>query len=74
MTLYDTLFPSMRPSVYVISDSEMKRFKEKQARQEIAELERLIDGHRSSISRLEETIALLRADCPQLETDTSEAA
>ena len=70
MTLYDTLFPSFRPSVYVISDSEMRRYKEKQARQEIAELERLIDGHETSIERLKDTIKLLKEDFPQLEGDT----
>jgi len=44
-----------RTSVYVISDSQLAEYKAKQAQAEIAELDRLIDGHKQSIERLEAT-------------------
>lgn len=47
-------------SVYVISDSEFARYKQAQTESEIQELERLIDGHKSSIERLETTVNKLR--------------
>ena len=48
-----------RPSVYVISDTQMAEYKRNQAEAEIAELNRLIDGHKSSIERLEATVESL---------------
>ena len=59
--IYDP-FPMFgtRPSVYVISDSELAKYKQEQTKAEIAELERLIDGHKSSIERLETTVNKLR--------------
>ena len=47
-------------SVYVISDSELERYKRQQTEAEILELERLIDGHKTSIERLETTVNKLR--------------
>ena len=43
-----------KPSVYVISDSQLAEYKQKQTEAEIAELDRLIDGHESSIARIKE--------------------
>ena len=47
-------------SVYVISDSELARYKREQTEAEILELERLIDGHKTSIERLETTVSRLK--------------
>ena len=63
-----------RPSVYVISDSEMKRFKEKNTRAEIAELERIVDERKRSIEHLEATIAQLKSELPALPEETPKAA
>ena len=43
------------PSVYVVSDSQLAEWKRQQALKEIEQLDRLIDGHKQSIERLEET-------------------
>jgi len=43
----------------VISDSQLETYKRNQAEAEIAELKRLIDGHKSSIERLEATVESL---------------
>lgn len=58
----DDLFGYTRPSVYVISDSELKAYKERQRQREILALEELIDGHKSSIAQLEKTIGILKAE------------
>ena len=51
------IFADLRqPSVYVISDSEMKRFKEKNTRAEIAELERIVADREQSLVTLRATI------------------
>ncbi len=64
-----------RPSsVYVISDSEMKAYKQKQAEREIEELNRLIDGHKRSIEGLEASVAMLKKEYPQLTETTPESA
>ena len=64
--MYATSFLSdlflTRPSVYVISDSQLAAYKEQQLLDEIAELDRLIDGHKQSIERLEKTKSLLTED------------
>jgi len=79
MSVFDLMNPfepwltSRSPSVYVISDSEMKAYKQKQAVAEIAELQRLVDGHKSSIERLETHIRQLETELPKL-TETSNAA
>ena len=44
-------------SIYVLSDSDFAKYKQRQTGGEIEELERLIDSHKSSIERLEKTIA-----------------
>jgi septal ring factor EnvC (AmiA/AmiB activator) len=72
MNVFDLSFPfdpfmtSRRPSVYVISDSEMKAYKHKQAAAEIIELKRLVDYHKTQASRLEDNISQLEKDYPQL--------
>ena len=58
--LYDPYPMFEGRSVYVISDSELERYKRQQTEAEILELERLIDGHKTSIERLETTVNKLR--------------
>ena len=67
-TLFDEFFYNRRPSVYVVSDSQLAEWKREQAEKEIAELNKLIDGHKSSIERLEATVVDLRKEYPQLPT------
>ena len=72
MSIYNLLnepyyrFPSLfgNSSVYVISDSEMARYKRAQTEAEIVELNKLIDGHKTSIEHLEKTIELLQKELP----------
>ena len=54
-TLLDPFALITRPSVYVISDSQLAEYKQKQTEAEIAELDRLIEGHEASIERIKET-------------------
>ena len=56
--------------MYVVSDSQLAEWKREQAQKEIEQLDRLIDGHKQSIERLEETKsrilpAALAPDAPQ---------
>tara|TARA_B100000214_G_C23926842_1_gene608777 strand:+ start:598 stop:840 length:243 start_codon:yes stop_codon:yes gene_type:complete len=80
MTVFDLMSPfdpwitRRQPSVYVISDSELKEYKQKQAEREIAELNRLIEGHHRSIEGLEASIAMLKKEYPQLPETTPESA
>jgi len=68
-SLFDDFFGyNHRPSIYVVSDSQLATWKQKQAEKEITELNKLIDGHKSSIERLEATVESLRKDYPKLET------
>jgi len=79
MSVFDLMNPfepwmtSRSPSVYVISDSEMEVYKQKQAAREISELQRLVDGHKGAIERLETHIHRLEKELPKL-TETSNAA
>ena len=54
--------PYKRPSVYVISDSQLAEYKQAQLDRELAELDRLIDSHKQSIERLEDTKIKLTQD------------
>ena len=54
-TLLDPFALITKPSVYVISDSQLAEYKQKQTEAEIAELDRLIEGHEASIERIKET-------------------
>ena len=68
-SLFDDLFAyNRRPSIYVVSDSQLAAWKQEQAEKEITELNKLIDGHKSSIERLEATVESLRKEYPQLPT------
>ena len=72
-SLFDDIFAfNRRPSVYVVSDSQLAEWKHKQAEREIVELDRLIDSHKQSIERLEETKVVLRKEYPKLEPSTDE--
>ena len=68
---FDSFF-NRRPSVYVISDSELAKYKERQLLAEIAQLETLIDGHMSSIAQLEKTISRLKDELPEIEGEREE--
>jgi len=70
---WDIFADFRRPSVYVISDSEMKRFKEKNTRAEIAELERIVAEREQSIVTLKATIEDLKKELPAL-PETPQAA
>ena len=69
--LFDSLLT--RPSVYVISDSQLEQYKRNQAEAEIIELDKLIEAHEASIKRLKTTREKLRADYPAL-TDTNDTS
>jgi len=60
------VFPRQKHSVYVISDSELARWKRKQAEQELVQLDELIEGHKRSIECLEKTKQQIQADLPEL--------
>ena len=69
------IFADLRqPSVYVISDSEMKRFKEKNTRAEIAELERIVADREQSLVTLRATIEQLKSELPALPPEAPQAA
>ena len=65
MSLFDDIF-YRRPSVYVISDSQLAEYKRNQAEAEIIELDKLIEGHERSIERLKTTRSQLRDEYPVL--------
>ena len=65
--VFDAFSPwTRRPSVYVISDSDMKAYKAKQAAAEVTDLKQLIEHHRTSAERLEAQVLKLEAEYPQL--------
>ena len=51
-------------SIFILSDTEFNKYKQRQTEAEIEELERLKDSHKSSIERLEKTIADLKNTLP----------
>lgn len=57
---FDPWMRYQRPSVYVISDSQLAAYRNKQTQAEIDELNKLIDGHKSSIERLEAHVTDLK--------------
>lgn len=59
---FDPWITHQRPSVYVISDSQLAAYKREQTQSEIDELNKLIDSHKSSIERLEAHVAVLKKD------------
>ena len=66
LTLLDEFF-DRRPSIYVVSDSQLETWKREKAETEIIELDKLIDSHKQAIERLEETRNQLRKEYPQIE-------
>ena len=70
-SLFDTFDLISRPSVYVISDSQLAAYKQSQTHAEIAELNKLINGHNQAIERLTETRDLLQADLQKLEPSST---
>lgn len=71
-SLFDDFFSyNRRPSIYVVSDSQLAEWKREQARKEIEQLDRLIDGHKTSIERLEATKAALTPAASQSESPQS---
>ena len=71
LTLFDDFF-DRRPSVYVISDSQLAAWKREKAEAEIIELDKLIDSHKQAIERLEETRSSLRKEYPSAPATTEE--
>ena len=68
-------FPIFRQqSVYVISDSELAKYKAQQAEAELLELDKLIDSHKQTIERLEATKAELQKELPSAAEWTPRAA
>ena len=61
-----------RPSIYVISDSQLAEYKRKQALAEITELNKLIADHQAAIDRLKESRSLLEADYAKLPSTDNE--
>ena len=66
-SLLDPFALLTRPSVYVISDSQLAEYKRNQAQAEITELNKLIDAHEQSIERLKNTRSQLETDYPELQ-------
>jgi len=63
LSLFDDFF-ERRPSVYVISDSQLAAWKREKAEAEIIELDKLIDSHKGAIERLQTTRDQLRSEYP----------
>lgn len=77
---FDRLFIPTSPlgRVVVVSDKQLKEWKQEKTLEEIHQLEELIEGHRTSISQLEKTIKILKDEIPNIETsndkeDTNQA-
>lgn len=71
LSLFDDFF-DRRPSIYVVSDSQLAVWKREKAEAEIIELDKLIDSHQQAIERLQETRNQLRKDYPSPATTTTE--
>ena len=72
LSLFDDFF-ERRPSVYVISDSQLAAWKREKAEAEIIELDKLIDSHQQSIERLQTTRDQLRSEYPTPNTTETNA-
>ena len=66
-SLLDPFALLTRPSVYVISDSQLADYKRNQAKAEVLEINKLIDAHEQSIERLKNTRSQLETDYPELQ-------
>jgi hypothetical protein len=71
LTLFDEFF-DRRPSIYVVSDSQLETWKREKAEAEIIELDKLIDSHKQAIERLEETRNAIRKEYPSAPKVTEE--
>jgi len=71
LSLFDDFF-ERRPSVYVISDSQLAAWKREKAEAEIIELDKLIDSHKQAVERLQQTREELRKEYPSPATTTTE--
>ena len=69
LTIFDDFF-DRRPSIYVVSDSQLAAWKREKAEAEIIELDKLIDSHKQAIERLQTTRDSLRKDYPAIESST----
>ena len=54
-------------SIYVVSDSELAKYKARQAEAELLEIDKLIDSHKQAVERLEATKAELQKELPPAE-------
>ena len=72
LSLFDDFF-DRRPSVYVISDSQLAAWKREKAEAEIIELDKLIDSHKGAIERLQTTRDQLRSEYPTPNTTETES-
>ena len=66
LSLWGNPYPLLetQQSIFVLSDTEFNKYKQKQTEAEINELQRLVHSHKSSIERLEKTIADLKQTLP----------
>ena len=71
LNLLDEFF-DRRPSVYVVSDSQLAAWKRQKVEAEIIEIDKLIDSHKQAIERLQTTRDGLRKDYPAV-TESSTA-
>ena len=71
LSLFDDFF-ERRPSIYVVSDSQLAAWKRSKAEEEIIEIDKLIDSHNQAIERLQTTRERLRKDYPTPESSTNE--
>lgn len=65
-SIFDAFY-DRRPSVYVVSDSQLAEWKRDKAEAEIVELDKLIDSHYEAIARLKSTREDLRKEYPAVE-------
>ena len=72
LTLFDDFFDYRKPSIYVVSDSQLSAWKRTQAEREIIQLDQLIDSHKQSIERLQATRDALRKDYPAITESSTE--
>ena len=70
---FDPWITHPRPSVYVISDSQLAAYKRKQTQSEIDELNKLIDSHKASIERLESHVTDLKKTLEPADEETKAA-
>ena len=75
LSTFDYFHALTRPSVYVISDSEYKRYRQAQTLEEIALLERRAKSYESTAASIRKTILELKAEAGLTDTtdDTTDA-